>query len=153
MGIRTSVKNALRRSLGRSPSAPPTQPGRAPAPFQSEREPELEPELPRGDASAADYIGAVVSDNPVVLFMKGEPGAPQCGFSATASRILAFYEVPFAHVDVLLDPEVRAEIKVVSSWPTIPQIYIGGEFVGGSDILMQLHESGELQGLLEAVSS
>lgn len=76
--------------------------------------------------------------------MKGSPAAPQCGFSANAAAILRAYEKPLYHVDVLSDPELREAIKAFSSWPTIPQIYIGGEFVGGSDILQQMQASGEL---------
>ncbi|MEC7240585.1 MAG: Grx4 family monothiol glutaredoxin [Myxococcota bacterium] len=97
-------------------------------------------------------MAEVVKANPVTLFMKGSPKAPQCGFSASAAGILGSYGVPFHTVDVLIDPDVREQVKTFSSWPTLPQVYIGGEFVGGSDILGQLHESGELKGLIEKAS-
>ena len=85
--------------------------------------------------------------------MKGDPGEPQCGFSANAAGILASYGKPNHHVDVLLDPEVRQGIKEFSDWPTIPQIYVGGEFVGGSDILAQMHSAGDLKAQIEAAFS
>lgn len=93
-------------------------------------------------------LANVVNTNKVVLFMKGSPHMPQCGFSARASQILGSYGVPFHHVNVLADPEVRQGVKTFSQWPTIPQIYIGGEFVGGSDILMEMHQNGELEEML-----
>lgn len=93
-------------------------------------------------------IDELVKANRVVLFMKGTPDFPQCGFSMTASRIVAALGLPFQHVNVLEDPEIRQGIKVYSEWPTIPQLYIDGNFVGGSDITMQMWESGELQKLV-----
>lgn len=93
-------------------------------------------------------IETLLSQNPVVLFMKGVPGAPQCGFSAKACSILDSVGVAFAGVNVLADPEIRDGIKVFGDWPTIPQLYVNGELVGGSDILAGLMESGELFGLL-----
>lgn len=86
-----------------------------------------------------------VTSNKIVLYMKGIPQQPMCGFSATATAILSSYGVPFYAVNILADPEKRQAIKEYSSWPTIPQIYVGGEFLGGSDILMQMHESGDLK--------
>ena len=94
-------------------------------------------------------IGALVAANPVLLFMKGTPLFPQCGFSSTAIQILERLGVEFETVDVLADPEVRAGVKDFSDWPTVPQLYIGGEFVGGSDIMMEMYQSGELADLLE----
>ena len=94
-------------------------------------------------------IGEIVGGNPVVLFMKGTPLFPQCGFSSRAVAILEHLGVEFASVDVLSDPEVRQGIKAYSDWPTIPQLYVGGEFVGGSDIMMEMFESGELKALLD----
>jgi monothiol glutaredoxin len=82
--------------------------------------------------------------------MKGSPNSPQCGFSANAAGILKSYGSDWHHVNVIADPEVRQGIKDFSNWPTIPQIYIGGEFIGGSDILMQMHQAGELGELIEA---
>jgi monothiol glutaredoxin len=89
-------------------------------------------------------IDAVVKNNPVVLFMKGTPLFPQCGFSSRAIAILERLGVEFESVDVLQDQGIRQGIKAYSDWPTIPQLYVGGEFVGGSDIMMEMYESGEL---------
>jgi len=93
-----------------------------------------------------------VTSNPVVLFMKGTPQMPQCGFSALAVQALQACGVSsFASVDVLADPEIRQGIKEYANWPTIPQLYVNGEFVGGADILREMYQSGELQKLLEGV--
>ncbi|MEQ1509860.1 MAG: Grx4 family monothiol glutaredoxin [Sphingopyxis sp.] len=94
-----------------------------------------------------DRIGQMVRDSSVVLFMKGTPLFPQCGFSSKACAILDHLGVEFASVDVLQDPEVRQGIKAYSDWPTIPQLYVNGEFVGGSDIMMEMYEAGELHSL------
>ena len=107
------------------------------------------PQSARGDQGAEAFIGAVVKEHQVVLFMKGSPDQPMCGFSANAAGILRTYG-EIHHVDVLMDPEVRETVKEYSQWPTIPQIYVGGEFLGGSDILMQMHEAGELKELIDA---
>ena len=93
-------------------------------------------------------IAEIVSSNPVVLFMKGTPLFPQCGFSSRAVAILDHLGVAYGSVDVLQDAEVRQGIKSFSDWPTIPQLYVKGEFVGGSDIMMEMFEAGELQQLL-----
>lgn len=90
-----------------------------------------------------------VNDHEIVLYMKGYPQQPMCGFSARAAAIIASYERPFHTVNVLEDPEIRQGIKDYADWPTIPQVYIGGEFVGGSDILMEMHENGEIESLIE----
>jgi monothiol glutaredoxin len=95
-------------------------------------------------------IDEIVKSNDVVLFMKGTPLFPQCGFSSRAIAILERLGVSYETVDVLQDPEVRAGIKDYSDWPTIPQLYVKGEFVGGSDIMMEMFENGELQQLLGA---
>ena len=95
-------------------------------------------------------IDGLVKANPVVLFMKGSPLFPQCGFSSRAIAILNHLGVEFDSVDVLQDQEVRQGIKAYSDWPTIPQLYVNGEFVGGSDIMMEMYESGELAELLQA---
>ncbi|HXG81436.1 MAG TPA: Grx4 family monothiol glutaredoxin [Sphingomicrobium sp.] len=97
-----------------------------------------------------ERIDALVKANDVVLFMKGSALFPQCGFSSRAVAILDHLGVPFETVDVLADPEIRAGIKEYSDWPTIPQLYVKGEFVGGSDIMMEMFESGELQQLVGA---
>jgi monothiol glutaredoxin len=93
-------------------------------------------------------ISEIVNGNDVVLFMKGTPLFPQCGFSSRAVAILDRLGVEYASVDVLQDPEVRTGIKEFSDWPTIPQLYVKGEFVGGSDIMMEMYEAGELGELM-----
>ncbi|MBB3764189.1 Grx4 family monothiol glutaredoxin [Sphingomicrobium lutaoense] len=95
-----------------------------------------------------ERIDQLVKDNDVVLFMKGSKLFPQCGFSSRAVAILDRSNVEFETVDVLQDQEIRQGIKEYSDWPTIPQLYVKGEFVGGSDIMMEMFESGELQALL-----
>lgn len=124
------------------PSVPLPQVRSAPRP-----EPE-EPASPRGDKPVRAYLEEVVKGNKVVLFMKGTPDAPSCGFSASAAGILKSYGTPFFSFDVLVDGDVREGVKEFSSWPTIPQVFVNGEFVGGADILKQLHESGELGPML-----
>ena len=93
-------------------------------------------------------IAEIVNGNDVVLFMKGTPLFPQCGFSSRAIAILDHLAVKYETVDVLQDMEVRQGIKAYSDWPTIPQLYVKGEFVGGSDIMMEMYEAGELEQLL-----
>jgi monothiol glutaredoxin len=94
-------------------------------------------------------IDQIVQSNDVVLFMKGTPLFPQCGFSSRAVAILEHCGVDFQGVDVLQDMDIRQGIKAYSDWPTIPQLYVKGEFVGGSDIMMEMYEAGELQQLLD----
>jgi len=103
--------------------------------------------------SAKERIDEVVRDNSIVLFMKGTELFPQCGFSSRAVAILEHLQVPFKTVDVLQDPDIRNGIKEYSNWPTIPQLYVNGEFVGGSDIMMEMFENGELKQLVEAQAS
>ena len=98
----------------------------------------------------AQRIEAVIASGDVVLFMKGIPAAPQCGFSAAAIQILGQLAVPFKTVDVLADMEIREGIKAFSNWPTIPQLYVKGEFVGGCDIMREMFQTGELATLLSA---
>jgi monothiol glutaredoxin len=95
-------------------------------------------------------IAEIVKSNEIVLFMKGTPLFPQCGFSSRSVAILDRLGAKYETVDVLQDPEVRTGIKEYSDWPTVPQLYVKGEFVGGSDIMMEMFESGELQELLGA---
>jgi monothiol glutaredoxin len=94
-------------------------------------------------------IAQIVSTNDVTLFMKGTALFPQCGFSSKAVAILDHLGVTYETVDVLQDPEVRQGIKAFSDWPTIPQLYVKGEFIGGSDIMMEMYEAGELAELME----
>ena len=101
------------------------------------------------DTTTHDRIRQQVTDNPVVLFMKGTPVFPQCGFSATVVQILSHMGVKFKGIDVLADSSVREGIKEFSSWPTIPQLYVKGEFVGGCDIVREMFQAGELQSLLK----
>jgi monothiol glutaredoxin len=100
-------------------------------------------------ASISDRIKAEITDNDVVLYMKGTPIFPQCGFSAAVVQILSLLQVPFKGVDILPDADLRQGIKDFANWPTIPQLYIKGEFVGGCDIVREMYESGELQTMLK----
>lgn len=95
-----------------------------------------------------ERIKGIIAGSDVVLFMKGVPAAPQCGFSAAVVQILSQLAVPFQSVDVLSDPQIREGIKVFSDWPTIPQLYVKGEFVGGCDIVREMFKAGELATLL-----
>jgi monothiol glutaredoxin len=101
------------------------------------------------DNTVSERIRQDITDNPVVLFMKGSPVFPQCGFSAALVQILSHLGVKFKGIDVLSDPGIRQGIKEFSSWPTIPQLYVKGEFVGGCDIVREMFETGELQQLFE----
>ncbi len=97
------------------------------------------------DPNVAERIRSDITSNDVVLYMKGTPVFPQCGFSAQATQILSMLGVTFKGVDILADPSLRQGIKDFSNWPTIPQLYIKGEFVGGCDIMREMLQSGELQ--------
>lgn len=98
--------------------------------------------------STTERIAKLLADNPVVLFMKGVPAAPQCGFSASVVKVLDTLGIAYEGINVLADPFLRDGIKEYSDWPTIPQLYVNGEFVGGSDIVREMYESGELQTLV-----
>lgn len=98
--------------------------------------------------TAHDRISQLVAEKPVLLFMKGTPLFPQCGFSSRAVAMLDRIGVAYDSVDVLQDMEIRQGIKDFSDWPTIPQLYVRGEFVGGSDIMMEMYEAGELHSLI-----
>ena len=99
--------------------------------------------------SVMDEIQKEVDENPVLIYMKGTKDAPQCGFSAAAIQVLSTYGVPFKDVNVLADQEKWAAVKTFSSWPTIPQIYIGGKFIGGCDIIRDMHAKGQIAPLIE----
>ena len=101
------------------------------------------------EQATLDAIKKAVTENDVVVFMKGTPTFPQCGFSSVVARVLDHMQVEYAAVNVLEDPEVREGIKVYSDWPTIPQLYVKGEFVGGCDIVKEMFEAGELQQLFK----
>jgi monothiol glutaredoxin len=91
-----------------------------------------------------DAIAQAIADNPVILFMKGTPEQPMCGFSARTVAALQALNAPFAAVDILPDPRIRQELSALSQWPTIPQLFVNGELVGGCDIVTEMYESGEL---------
>ena len=99
--------------------------------------------------TAADLIRDTIQKNDVVLYMKGTKMMPQCGFSSRVAGVLNYMGVDFKDVNVLADAEIRQGIKDFSDWPTIPQLYVKGEFLGGSDIMMEMYEAGELQQLVE----
>ncbi len=99
--------------------------------------------------SIQERIDKLVHEYDIVLFMKGTPQFPQCGFSQRVAAILDSYGVAYAAVNVLLDNDIREGVKVYANWPTIPQLYVKGEFIGGCDIVSEMHESGELAGLLK----
>jgi monothiol glutaredoxin len=101
------------------------------------------------DNSVAERIKSDIESNDVVLYMKGTPVFPQCGFSSTVVQVLTHLGVKFKGVDVLTDPSIREGIKQFSNWPTIPQLYVKGEFLGGCDIVREMYQTGELQELLE----
>ena len=101
------------------------------------------------DQQINDFIGKEIENNEVCLFMKGTPDAPQCGFSMAISNMLKILEVNFKGINVLEDQSLREGIKVFSDWPTIPQLYIKKEFVGGCDIVKEMYENGELKKILE----
>ena len=107
--------------------------------------------VPSGNAKALELIDSHVKSNPVMLYMKGSPGSPQCGFSARVVGILQSNGASFSSVNVLEYPEIREGVKEYGEWPTIPQLYVKGEFVGGCDIVEQMDEDGELEELLKDV--
>ncbi len=118
--------------------------------------PMLQPTTPSGAGAPApppagepnpirDAIAEAIGEHKVILFMKGTPEAPACGFSARTVAILQSLEVAFAAVDILPDPRIRQELSALSSWPTIPQLFVDGELVGGCDIVTEMYESGELE--------
>jgi len=100
-----------------------------------------------------DRIRSAITDNRICIFMKGNRNFPMCGFSAATVQVFEEIGVPYGTVDVLSDPELREHIKAYSNWPTIPQVYIDGRFVGGCDIVRELYETGELQQLVKSAPS
>jgi monothiol glutaredoxin len=100
------------------------------------------------DNPIREAITGAISEHPVILFMKGTPEAPACGFSARTVGALQALDAPFAAVDILPDPRIRQELSAVSQWPTIPQLFVNGELVGGADIVAEMYESGELAEVL-----
>jgi monothiol glutaredoxin len=106
--------------------------------------PSSEPSRVEGENPIRDAIADAIAEHKVILFMKGTPEAPACGFSARTVAALQALEVPFAAVDVLPDPRIRQELSAISNWPTIPQLFVDGELLGGCDIVTEMYESGEL---------
>lgn len=97
-----------------------------------------------------EHLQKLIDENEIILFMKGNPEAPACGFSARAAAILNSLEKPYAAVDILPDPRIREQLTAISEWPTIPQLFVKGELVGGSDIMVEMYDSGELAELIGA---
>jgi monothiol glutaredoxin len=110
--------------------------------------PEPAPAPSEGESPIREAIAEAIKEHKVLLFMKGTPEAPACGFSARTVAVLQSLDTPFAAVDVLPDPRIRQELSAISNWPTIPQLFIDGELVGGCDIVTEMYESGELEQLL-----
>ncbi len=96
-----------------------------------------------------EHIKSTVVENPIVIFMKGTPDFPQCGFSMRTTEALKACNAEFAYVDVLADPEIRSTLPTYSNWPTFPQVFINGELIGGCDIILDMYQKGELQTLIE----
>jgi len=118
----------------------------------SSPQPSTAPEAPTASGESnpiRDAIGEAIAEHKVILFMKGTPEAPACGFSARTVAALQSLDVPFAAVDILPDPRIRQELSTISDWPTIPQLFANGELVGGCDIVTEMYESGELQEALQ----
>ncbi|KAI9110339.1 hypothetical protein K1719_018781 [Acacia pycnantha] len=109
--------------------------------------------LENSSTSLKDVVEQDVKDNPIMIYMKGVPEFPQCGFSSLAVKVLQQYDVPFSARNILEDAELKSAVKGFSNWPTFPQIFIKGEFVGGSDIVLNMHQNGELKDLLKDVTS
>jgi monothiol glutaredoxin len=118
----------------------------------SSPQPSTAPEAPTASGESnpiRDAIGEAIAEHKVILFMKGTPEAPACGFSARTVAALQSLDVPFAAVDILPDPRLRQELSAISNWPTIPQLFANGELLGGCDIVVEMYESGELAEALQ----
>lgn len=103
--------------------------------------------------STIDTIKEQIANNPILIYMKGAPNAPQCGFSARSVQALMACNEKFAYVDILQNPDIRAELPKYANWPTFPQLWINGELVGGCDIIQELFDAGELQGMVSAAAA
>ena len=99
-----------------------------------------------------EKIKAQIQNNDIILYMKGTPESPKCGFSAQVIKILSIFDLPFTSVDVLENPDIRETLPTIANWPTFPQLYIKGEFIGGCDIVTELYQSGELKIMLQKLS-
>ncbi|KAJ4755963.1 Glutaredoxin family protein [Rhynchospora pubera] len=114
---------------------------------------DFQPTVKSSGFSLEDIVHQDVKENPVMIYMKGVPDAPRCGFSALAVKVLQQYGVPIGARDILSDLQLKESVKSFSKWPTFPQIFIKGDFVGGSDIILSMHQKGELKDLLADISS
>lgn len=154
MGIRSKIKNRIKSRLGIiNPEAPRPASTFTPATSgEAEERPKWTPP-PRPEPLTAEQareaFAKEIAEHPVFIYMKGTPRAPQCGFSAATVAVFDELGFPYETRNVLADPTVRAEIKEFSDWPTIPQIYVGGEFIGGCDIVREMNENGELKTMVE----
>lgn len=104
-------------------------------------------------SNVVEEIQQIIADNPVILFMKGTPDFPQCGFSMRTAQALKSCEVDFVYVDVLASPEVRSNLPGISNWPTFPQVFVNGELIGGCDIVLEMFQNGELKSVLEGAAA
>ena len=104
-------------------------------------------------SNVVEEIKQIIADNPVLLFMKGTPDFPQCGFSMRTAQALKSCEVDFVYVDVLASPEVRSNLPGISNWPTFPQVFVNGELIGGCDIVLEMFQNGELKSVLEGATA
>ncbi|KAK9923208.1 hypothetical protein M0R45_031639 [Rubus argutus] len=107
----------------------------------------------RSGVTLKDLVELDIKGNPVMVYMKGVPDLPQCGFSSLAVRVLKQYNVPLSARNILADPELKSAVKAFSNWPTFPQIFIKGEFIGGSDIILNMHQTGELKEKLKDIAA
>ena len=148
MSLRKKIKKRLPifgRKIREEEQNAQQNPSREPMIPSFDKQESSTPISKRGDVPVATFLEQFVKEHHIVIFMKGTPSEPMCGFSASASSILSSYQVPFEYFDVFTDQDVREGVKEFSSWPTLPQIYIGGEFMGGCDIITQMHNNGELR--------
>ncbi len=104
-------------------------------------------------SNVVEEIQQIIADNPVILFMKGTPDFPQCGFSMRTAQALKSCDVDFVYVDVLASPEVRSNLPGISNWPTFPQVFVNGELIGGCDIVLEMFQNGELKSVLEGAAA
>ncbi len=147
MGILRRIKNRL-TVVGRDPTPTPQEKWSPPTPPPTAKAPTPGPK-PRSAGEVRTAIEADIAEHSVVLFMKGTPTAPGCGFSAAVAALLNDMGSDYLSRDVLSDPTLRQEIKEFSDWPTLPQLYIGGEFVGGCDIVREMNDKGELRPMID----
>ena len=102
-------------------------------------------------SDTTEQLRNIIAENPIILFMKGTPDFPQCGFSMRTAQALKACDVDFVYVDVLASPEVRSNLPGLSNWPTFPQVFVNGELIGGCDIVLEMHQTGELKNILQGI--